>query len=292
MHLCLNLLIVLALSSHAMVQTGLSTFVTTGPGGFRIKSTNQTPLQYSFAMAGDFNNDNVDDFIVGIPSLAINGEDSGGSFIFLGGTITSEIDPLSFSSGSSGFRVIGGAAGDHAGETVGSAGDVNGDGFDDVLIGASGVDFLSRNDTGAVFVLFGRIGPYSDISLKSFVAGSLGFTVFGDVPGAALGSRGNSVHLKVWDTNDDDLEDFVVSTGRGRTTSAGTPAEIRAWIIYGKDASAPVVDVDLARLGSAGVLFRGEGAEASSTHRDDVPLPSHQGHHIFSTSGIPGLRRL
>jgi hypothetical protein len=42
--------------------------------------------------------------------------------------------------GSNGFAINGIAAGDSSGESVSSAGDVNGDGFDDLIIGARGAD--------------------------------------------------------------------------------------------------------------------------------------------------------
>ena len=47
---------------------------------------------------------------------------------------------LSSLDGSNGFRLDGEASDDFAGESVSTAGDVNGDGFDDVIIGAEGAD--------------------------------------------------------------------------------------------------------------------------------------------------------
>ncbi len=54
-----------------------------------------------------------------------------------------------------GFRIMGAAAGDRAGWSVGT-GDINGDGVTDVIVGAIQADPLSRSNAGAVYVIYGR----------------------------------------------------------------------------------------------------------------------------------------
>src|SRR4028118_293063 len=58
--------------------------------------------------------------------------------------------------GSNGFAINGIAAGDESGSSVSSAGDVNGDGFDDLIIGAYGADPNGINRAGQSYVLFGK----------------------------------------------------------------------------------------------------------------------------------------
>jgi hypothetical protein len=59
-----------------------------------------------------------------------------------------------------GFRIDGGAAGDLAGVSVGGAGDLNGDGAQDVVVGAPATDNNGRPDSGSVYIVNGfRPGP-------------------------------------------------------------------------------------------------------------------------------------
>ena len=57
--------------------------------------------------------------------------------------------------GSNGFKLSGVAADDDSGCSVASAGDVNGDGFDDLIIGANGAD-PHGSASGASYVVFGH----------------------------------------------------------------------------------------------------------------------------------------
>ncbi|WP_204154598.1 integrin alpha, partial [Leptolyngbya sp. CCY15150] len=62
---------------------------------------------------------------------------------------------LSALDSSNGFRLDGAAAGDRSGGSVSSAGDINGDGFDDLIIGAR---YANNDDSGSSYVVFGRAG--------------------------------------------------------------------------------------------------------------------------------------
>src|SRR5262249_7279494 len=61
--------------------------------------------------------------------------------------------------GSNGFRLAGVAGDDHSGKSVSGAGDVNGDGFADVIVGAPG----GNGPAGASYVVFGQ-APAVDVT--------------------------------------------------------------------------------------------------------------------------------
>ena len=84
------------------------------------------------------NKDGVDDIIIGAVNADPNGTPSGQTYVVFGGTgvgAGGHID-LSSLNGSTGFVLNGIDAGDSSGSSVSGAGDVNGDGIDDLIIGA------------------------------------------------------------------------------------------------------------------------------------------------------------
>jgi hypothetical protein len=93
---------------------------------------------YSVAPAGDVDADGFDDVFVGAWSSDFGGTDAGAAYLVRGPT--AGIRDLADAD----LVLVGDSAGDQAGLSVGSAGDVDGDGQDDVLVGAWGA-----NDGGA-----------------------------------------------------------------------------------------------------------------------------------------------
>jgi len=61
-----------------------------------------------------------------------------------------------------GFRIIGENSNDLSGRSVSSVGDINGDGFADVVIGAPGATGQLK---GKCYVIFGKASGFSDINL-------------------------------------------------------------------------------------------------------------------------------
>ncbi|MCC5616119.1 hypothetical protein LC605_13790 [Nostoc sp. CHAB 5836] len=108
----------------------------------------------SVSSAGDVNGDGSDDLIIGARLADPNGTDSGQSYVVFGNTGWSATLNLSTLNGANGFTINGIAAGDYSGWSVSSAGDVNGDRFDDLIIGAWGAD-PNGTESGQSYVLFG-----------------------------------------------------------------------------------------------------------------------------------------
>ncbi len=109
-------------------------------------------LGRSVAAAGDVNNDGYDDVIVGAPFFDTGQMDAGAAFVFHGG-------PAGIGNGTASTAdavVLSDQVDARLGISVAGAGDTNGDGFADVLVGASAYD-LGQSDEGAAFVFQG--GP-------------------------------------------------------------------------------------------------------------------------------------
>ncbi|SOD18864.1 FG-GAP repeat-containing protein [Nitrosomonas ureae] len=86
---------------------------------------------------------------------------------------------LSSLDGINGFRLDGVTAGDLLGRSVSTAGDVNGDGFDDVIVGARGAD-SNGSESGSSYVVFGKASGFSAAMDLSTLNGSNGFRLDGD----------------------------------------------------------------------------------------------------------------
>ena len=110
---------------------GTNGFVLNGIGAFDFSGR-------SVSSAGDVNGDGIDDLIIGAFGADPNGENSGESYVVFGGAGVggTGIIELSALDGTNGFVLNGIDAGDFSGRSVSSAGDVNGDGVDDLIIGA------------------------------------------------------------------------------------------------------------------------------------------------------------
>ena len=113
-----------------------------GSNGFKLSGVAADDYSgQSVASAGDVNGDGFADLIVGDPDADPHGSASGASYVVFGKAsgFAANID-LSSLDGSNGFKLSGVAANDLSGCSVASAGDVNGDGFADLIIGAYGGD--------------------------------------------------------------------------------------------------------------------------------------------------------
>ncbi|MBK9227381.1 MAG: FG-GAP repeat protein [Ignavibacteria bacterium] len=105
-------------------------------------------VSYRVASAGDVNNDGYDDIITADP-FNITGEiDAGAAFIFLGGQNMSGVPYIT---------LYGTSAGDNFGYAISSAGDVNNDGYGDVIVGAPFNDGNEMSDAGAAYIFYGGL---------------------------------------------------------------------------------------------------------------------------------------
>ncbi|KAJ1411206.1 hypothetical protein B484DRAFT_402693, partial [Ochromonadaceae sp. CCMP2298] len=146
-------------------------------------------LGTSVSAAGDVNGDGFADFVVGAPNW--NGDKTGLAYVIFGFGNSSarlNLDLLGFVSGSKGFIIQGAAAGDYLGVSVSGAGDVNGDGYADVIVGAILASPNGRSQSGAAYVIFGKASGFATVDLATFVSSdSTGFIIQGALAGDFLG---------------------------------------------------------------------------------------------------------
>ena len=135
----------------------------------------------SVSSAGDVNGDGIDDLIIGAHGASPNGNFAAGeSYVVFGtsGGFGASLD-LSSLDGSKGFVINGIDAVDESGWSVSSAGDVNGDGIDDLIIGTRGADPNGNSNAGESYVVFGSSGGFGASLDLSSLDGSNGFVING-----------------------------------------------------------------------------------------------------------------
>lgn len=149
-----------------------------GGWGYRIRGARDGDETGSaLAAAGDFNGDDVDDFVVGVPALFSSARAR--AYVIFGSENVSDIALGDL--GSRGVILRGGSA-DNSGSAVAPAGDIDGDGFDDVLIGAM---YTPPNATGIAYLVRGGRSSHA-ISLLDL--GRRGYAIRGARRGDQIGS--------------------------------------------------------------------------------------------------------
>jgi hypothetical protein len=223
-----------------------------GVGGFAMEAeAGGDEVGRSVSGAGDVNGDGVPDVIVGAPGADPNGAGSGRAYVVFGKADTDAVALSDVAQGLGGFALDGEVEGDHSGSSVGGAGDVNGDGLADVVVGAPGADPNGAN-SGRAYVVFGKADA-GRVSLADVAAGVGGFVVDGeaekDGPGGVVTGAG--------DLNGDGLADVFLGAMEADPNGESSG---RAYVVYGKANTDEVSLADVAQ-GIGGFVLDGETAQ-------------------------------
>ena len=213
---------------------------------------------------GDVNGDGFDDLLIGASGgdSSENAKlDGGEAYVVFGKADWSGVSTVTLATlnGSNGFTLFGVDSQDHAGFAVSGAGDVNGDGFDDIIIGAFLADGVGngKSNSGQSYVVFGKTdwSGMPTLSLGS-LNGANGFTL----SGADADDRSGSAVSSAGDVNGDGFDDILVGAYGGDGAGNGKSLAGDSYLVFGKANWSSTPTMDLGTLdGTTGVTFYGAG---------------------------------
>lgn len=207
---------------------------------------------------GDIDSDGLADFAIGAPYGDGDDTNSGVVYVFKGSSLGVE---KRIDASTADYIIVGDTREERVGSTLSAAGDVDGDGTPDLLVGAQ-LSARQAVDQGAVYVFLGSVlGSEQEVALSDAEV------VF---QGEKLGARAGSSLAAAGDIDGDGNGDFLI--GSFRESSGGTDAGA-AYVILGGSWSLPVVSLSTAAYRLVGPRLSRSGTSVGSGDIDGDGTP-------------------
>jgi hypothetical protein len=220
-----------------------------GTGGFTLRGFEaQGAIGRAVSAAGDVNDDGFGDLLICALGMH-DGNLIGKTYVVFGGDSLAGTTITPDNLGAGGFTLIGRSPG--AVDAVAAAGDFNGDGIDDVIIGDGGATHFPGgvfSGFGEAYVVFGGTNFGGTTRLLNDL-GEGGFTMLGIDTGMAGGHVAGA-----GDVNEDGFADVIVGIGNLASSIWNKPGD--AYVVFGGNDRAGA-SVTLTALGSAGFSIHG-----------------------------------
>ena len=232
-----------------------------GTHGFQVDSTTSLERAGTTVAGGDINGDGIADLIISAPS---NNSNAGAVYVVFGhtgswsnantwtgqrttGTWTLDTDLIhgnGLIDGTKGFQLTGAGAGDQLGSYGITTGDINGDGIQDIIVGAYNATVSGTASVGAAYVIFGTPNIAGVPSMRDGTAWGTSQALSSGAHGAINGTNGFAItqsaaltntlfgwHVASQDINGDGIQDVILSNYMA--SPAGRANSGEAWVIFG-----------------------------------------------------------
>lgn len=242
--------------------------------GFRILGTDRSDAGTAVSGGGDINGDGFDDLVIAAPNYTRATSEEGvasSGYVVFGKSNTSDVELSSIDTSASdslGFRLTGFRnTVFRASDSVGTGGDVNGDGFDDVVFGGKATQF-GDSYIGAAYVVFGKESGFSNLDVTD-INGTTGFTFTDSDRGYSSTNAYLGAAVSIGgDVNGDGLDDLIIGAPGQNHYRAAMEYDGEAYVVFGRTnfSSTPTIQVTSLN-GANGFVATGLVGEQARTGR-------------------------